>query len=286
MEKLVGKTVGLIACSDGRDHDSSVVSEVMELFSEMGITSVLASTIYHRGNTPFSGSSEERACQLMKFFKDEKIAAIFDISGGNSANHILPYLDYAVIRENPKPFLGISDLSVILNAIYARSTVPTFHYQVANLVGEHALEQRHLFRKLFLHDSDYATCMTFDYSWLRGKEMTGVLVGGNLRCFLKLAGTLYMPDPTNKIVFLESLGGRSSLIASLLSQLDQIGYFEHCNGVLLGTFTQMVVEKQEPSIEELVFKMTQKYQLPVAVTNQLGHGDDTHCLPIGTTLSF
>ncbi len=55
----------------------------------------------------------------MDFFTDDSIAAIFDISGGNSANQILPYLDYTVIREHPKPFVGMSDVSVILNAIYA-----------------------------------------------------------------------------------------------------------------------------------------------------------------------
>ncbi|UJL45271.1 hypothetical protein KFZ58_12730 [Virgibacillus sp. NKC19-16] len=63
LEKLAGKTVGLIACSDGRNHDNKVVQRVIEVLSEMEIKSVLASTIYCRGNTPFSGSPKERAEQ-------------------------------------------------------------------------------------------------------------------------------------------------------------------------------------------------------------------------------
>ena len=119
-----------------------------------------------------------------------------------------------------------------------------------------------------------------------GRAMEETVVGGNIRCFLKLAGTPYMPDPMNKILFLESLGGGASRMAFLLSQLRQIGYFERCNGILLGTFTEMTSQNHSPTMEDLVLDITDEYQLPVAVTNQLGHGADAQCLPIGLVLSF
>ena len=62
--------------------------------------------------------------------------------------------------------------------------------------------------------------------------MEGILAGGNLRCFLKLAGTPYFPDLTGKILFLESLGGGPELLASLLSQLGQLGVFQKISGLL------------------------------------------------------
>ena len=69
--------------------------------------------------------------------------------------------------------------------------------------------------------------------------MEGILLGGNLRCFLKLAGTPYFPDLDGKLLFLESLGGGPELIASLLAQLSQLGVFQKIAGLLLGTFTEL-----------------------------------------------
>ena len=69
----------------------------------------------------FNGTGEERAEVLMKFFKDSSIKAIFDVSGGDLANGVLDYLDFEIIKNNPKPFFGYSDLSVILNSLYSKT---------------------------------------------------------------------------------------------------------------------------------------------------------------------
>lgn len=283
---LRGHAAGLIACSDGRAESDPAVQVVVDALTDWGIQPVLGHTLYRRDPTPFSGSPQERARQLMSFFRDDSIGAIFDLSGGDSANQILPYLDYDVIRDHAKPFFGMSDVSVILNAIFARAAVPTFHYQIANLAGAHAQAQWALFQELFLDDRDTVQRVTFPYAWLRGQGMRGCVVGGNIRCFLKLAGTPYLPDPRNKILFLESLGGGPSRMASLMSQLRQMGYFDHVEGVLLGSFSQMAAESHGPTIEDLVMEATRDYHFPIAVTQQVGHGDDAHCLPIGIPLSL
>lgn len=267
--------------------DNQIVSSIKDVLEKLDLKVKLAETIFQRENTPFSGEPKERAAELMKMFVDEEVKMIFDISGGDSANQVLPYLDYDAISKNPKSFVGISDLSVILNAIYARSHVATLHYQIANLTGRYFSEQRKLFHELFMNDQQAdRNFLTFNYSWLRGHGMKGTIVGGNIRCFLKLAGTSYMPDPTNKILFLESLGGGASRMASLISQLQQIGYLQQCNGILLGTFSEMTAQSYRPTIEELVLKITDEFRIPVAITNKLGHGADAHCLPIGLDLSF
>ena len=283
---LRGQAIGLIACSDGRPEGDPAVQGLVQALAGWGMQPVLARTLYRRAPAPFSGSPQDRARQLMEFFRDDAIRAIFDISGGDSANQILPYLDYDVIRKQAKPFFGMSDVSVILNAITARSAVPAFHYQIANLVGAHSHAQRALFQELFLDDRDTWHRVTFRYSWLRGRGLAGCVVGGNIRCFLKLAGTPYLPDPRNKILFLESLGGGPGRMASLLSQLRQTGYFDQLGGVLLGSFTQMAVESQQPTIEELVLDAAHDYHFPIAMTQQVGHGDDAHCLPLGLALSL
>ncbi len=283
---LRGHAVGLIACSDGRPESDPVVQGVVEVLSDWGIQGIPGQTLYRQGETPFSGAPQLRAHQLMDFFLDDSIRAIFDISGGDSANQILSHLDYDIIRQHPKPFVGMSDVSVVLNAIYARAGVPTFHYQIANLVGAHSQMQRELFQHIFLDYGDLRKPVTFRYEWLRGRGMTGPVVGGNIRCFLKLAGTPYLPDPRNKILFLESLGGGPARIASFLSQLRQMGYFDHLQGLLLGSFTQMAAERRAPTMDDLVLDAAGGCHFPIAATDQVGHGGDAHCLPIGASLSF
>lgn len=281
-----GDTIGIISCSDGKHQESATtIKRITDVLTRLGLQIKCAKTIYQIGETPFSGTPQNRAEELMHLYRDPTVKAIFDISGGDSANQVLPYLDFKLISKNPKPFFGISDLSVLLNGIYSRSGVLNYHFKIATMVGEHAFEQIGLFKTLFFKENQSSNrFITFPYTFLRGNKLNGTVIGGNIRCFLKLAGTPYLPNPTNKILFLESLGGTANRTASLLAQLEQIGYFNHCSGVLLGTFTEMESKMVHPTAEELTLEITEKYQLPIAKTNQLGHGSNGHCLPIGADI--
>lgn len=279
-----GDTVGLISCSDGicRD-DHSVLNKIEQQLNQLGLKVKIAKTIYRSAHSPFSGSPQLRASELLRLFRDSEVKAVFDVSGGDSANQILPFLDFDALRETAVPFVGISDLSVINNAIYARTGLPAYHYRIKNLAGGFAKMQRTIFEHAFMGN---ASVPTFNVRWLRGNQMSGIVIGGNIRCFLKLAGTNFLPDPAGKIIFLEALGGGSARMASLLAQLDQLSFFNECSGVLLGTFSAMQAKSSEPSIEQLVLEITERCHLPLAKTEQLGHGEDAHSLPIGLPMRF
>lgn len=282
-----GDTIGLIACSDGRPLKyKDRLKELEKVLSDMGLDLEWASTIYQQNDTPFSGTPKERADELMRLFTSDHVKAIFDISGGDAANQILPYLDFDLIRKHPKWFVGMSDLSVINNALLTCTGLPTVHFAISTLIGRHAERQREWFINAFMQEKDVLKQTDFAYQWLRGESMEGVVVGGNLRCFLKLSGTRYFPDLNQKVLFLEALGGKSARMASMLSQLEQIGAFSACKGILLGTFSEMQDTKQKPSIEDLILHITEKYHLPIAKTERLGHGSDAIGIPIGLNLAF
>ncbi|MDN3956118.1 LD-carboxypeptidase [Sporolactobacillus laevolacticus] len=277
-----GDSIGLISCSDGLRHDDvRVIHKIEQVLENLGITVVKAATLFRDDASPFSGSPQMRASELMRLFHQSEVKAIFDVSGGDSANQILPFLDFDAIRRAATPYIGISDLSVINNAINTCASVPSHHYRIKNLAGHFADSQTELFQRYFMEDEHD---LTFEYRWLRGQQMNGVVIGGNIRCFLKLAGTRYFPDPTDKIIFLEALGGGPARMASLLAQMDQLSVFSKCAGVLLGTFSEMQKKELTPSIEALVFETTEKYNVPIAKTEQLGHGEDAHILPIGVPI--
>ena len=115
--------------------------------------------------------------------------------------------------------------------------------------------------------------------------MKGVVVGGNIRCFLKLAGTRYFPDLAGKILLLEANGGEAPLMTSFLAQLKQIGAFDKVNGILLGTFTAMERGDCRPDIVTLV-KEACGPDMPVAKTAEIGHGGNSKAIVIGREIAL
>ena len=206
----------------------------------------------------------------MDFYKDEGMEEIFDISGGDVANGILPYLDYEQIANSNARFWGYSDLTTVLNAIYAKTGKSSVLYQIRNILYQHKEKQLEEFSKVMSKTASEAMSkpvlktvskaivktvsesmskvmlesmseakddlFRISYQFVQGEEMQGVVIGGNIRCFLKLAGTEYMPDFTGKILLLESFSGTVAKMETYLCQLQQLGAFENVAGILLGNF--------------------------------------------------
>lgn len=128
-----------------------------------------------------SGSAKQRAQALMDFYRDDSVQAVFDISGGDIANGILPYLDYETIAAGDKRFWGYSDLTTVINAIYAKTGKPSVLYQICNLLYEHGEEQQKNVRDVLFENGE--DLFSFPYEFLQGEAMEGVVVGGNARCF-------------------------------------------------------------------------------------------------------
>lgn len=274
--------IGLICCSNGLpDALSSQINHLLQLLSEMGLVPVCSPCLFADkfGN---SASPALRAQSLMDFYADSSIRAIFDLSGGDLANQILDELDFACIQKHRKPFFGYSDLTVLLNALYAKAGTPSCLYQLRNLIRQESSWQRNAFSASLFHNRP--ELFHFSYHFLRGEKMEGTVVGGNIRCFLKLAGTPYLPDLQDKLLFLESRSGKPSFLASCFTQLRQMGAFSRIKGVLLGTFTQAESEGLTPSAEELLLEALPFPDLAVAKTRLIGHGPDSRCLILGRKL--
>ena len=167
---------------------------------------------------------------------------------------------HKVIAASKAIFWGYSDLSTVINAIYT-------------MTGKESVLRS---RKGLFEPS---------FSFIQKNAMKGVVVGGNIRCFLKLAGTRYFPDLQDKILFLESLGGEVPQMATYLAQLKQIGAFKKVNGVLLGTFTTMEQKRCEPDIVTLVKEICGR-EMPIAKTAEVGHGDDSKAIVIGREIEL
>jgi muramoyltetrapeptide carboxypeptidase LdcA involved in peptidoglycan recycling len=278
------KCIGIISLSNGLPTKNKyIIDELEVLLKSINIKVIRASTIF---SIDFSlhETGKERGKELIKLYNNPEVDAIFDVSGGDLANEVISYIDFNVIKNHPKPFFGYSDLSVILNSIYSQAGTPSYLYQIRNIVLDMTSNALNKFKD-FVTDTNQ-DLFKFDYSWIRGDQMSGFLVGGNLRCTLKLAGTKYMPTFKEKIILLESLGGDVSKISTYLTQYKLMGAFDEANGIILGTFTEMEKKNLSPSVEELILNIADNPDLPIIKTMEIGHSYSSKGAVIGNYYSF
>lgn len=278
----IGDKVGIVCCSNGQSiKNRETILCLKNVLEHIGFIPIFSNYIYAKDSV-FSGTAKERAQALMEFYMDFDVKAIFDISGGDIANEILPYLDFNIITEHPKQFWGYSDLTTILNAIYTKTGQSSVLYQVRNLVYEYGpLQQKAFFETVFQNQT---TLYEFPYEFIQGTKMEGIIIGGNIRCFLKLAGTEFFPNLQDKLLFLEARGGQVPQMVTFLSQLKMIGAFDKVKGILLGTFTEMEKTQALPNIISLVKDYAPN--LPIAKTELIGHGADSRGIVIGEYRTF
>ncbi len=233
-----------------------------------------------------AGTPEERAEDINSMFGDKRIKGIICSQGGETANSTLPYLDYGLIKENPKVFQGISDITVLLNTIHGQTGLVTFHgndimfgfgrnpteYDVNEFTGRVMEGKIGLLNK----NSTWKT--------IRPGIAEGRLMGGNLGCILKLAGTSFQPDYSNSILFLEALDTKSDEFDYMFQQMKQMGVFEGVRGVLIGYVWGMqksIKAQEQEQMEEVLERVTSNYDFPILKCNDFGHNCPNTTLPVG-----
>lgn len=266
----------LVACSDPMLlYQQDDIGRLKMLLEKEGLEVVVSPYLFERFENL---SVKNKADDLMGYFRDPEMRFIFDVSGGDIANSVLPELDYDVVRESKATFYGYSDLTTILNAFYTQTGRETINFQVRNLLYDNAEEAQSYFREHILPGN--VSEGDLDCQFLRGDAMNGRVFGGNIRCFLKLAGTPFWPDLNGAILLLEACSGGVMKMTTYLYQLKQIGVFEQISGILLGTFTEMEDKQLTPMIEELVQTIVPR-TLAIATTRYVGHGTDARAIVIG-----
>ncbi|HZK05995.1 MAG TPA: LD-carboxypeptidase [Actinomycetaceae bacterium] len=310
-----GSKIAIVNCSDARwERARPRVDRLVEYLEGLGITAKLSPRIFVRYLDPGLTDDDEinpyddqihpydyahpaaddvRARILQHYFADPEIDAIFDISGGDIANGVLAHLDFDVIRANPKPFFGYSDLSTVVNALHVETGETTYLWQLLHLGTNEYGDARERFERSIVAGpagpaGPAAPGDLFeleDLSFLQGDGMEGKLVGGNLRAFLKLAGTRWFPDLDGTILAIESLGSTSPHVTTYLTQLGHIGAFERCAGLLIGQHTRLARFSGDEAIEQILADVVPP-QIPIAQTSLFGHSPDSRALRIGGHYSF
>jgi muramoyltetrapeptide carboxypeptidase len=233
----------------------------------------------------FAGEDKDRACDIMDMFKDKEVKMVLCIRGGYGAMRLLPYLDFNKIRRNPKIFMGYSDITLLLNSLYEKEGLITFHGPMLN-------------SKLFINETKECFLSTVIEGYKgyciknpedlpmnsnMDKSVEGRIVGGNLSLVCSSLGTAYEINTKNKILFLEDIDEEPYKIDRMLTQLILSRKLQQCKGFILGQFTNCEEQHKDNrfSLNEVIADRILKLNKPTLMNLMCGHNDPKLILPIG-----
>ncbi len=232
----------------------------------------------------FAASGAEKGADLNALFADPAIDAILCAQGGMTANACLPHLNWDLIRANPKIVIGISDITVLLNAITTRTGLITFHGDdlLWGLGRTTTAYNRGEFLAAYTEGRLGPIPANRARASLRGGVAEGRLWGGNLTALLKLAGTPYWPDLRGALLFLEDIDLAPDRCDCALTQLEQMGVFEQIAGAVIGYVDgQDGVLPPEHTLGGSLLRLTVGQSYPILKTEDFGHNCPNTVLPVG-----
>lgn len=290
----LGDTIGLIAPASPLIETQRTLIEVKEKLTNLGF-SVLAGKNVTQKNGYLAGSVKDRLADIHYMFENNEVKAVMAMRGGYGSAQLLPFLDYELIRKQPKILIGYSDITALITAIHKITGLVTFHGPVA--VSTFTDYTKKYFFKVMteknadleIEDAPYEeNLQTSNRIWCFRKGIAeGKLMGGNLTLLQASLGTPFEIDTQGAILFIEEVGEAPYDLDRILNQFKQAGKFDHCRGVIFDKLEKILPYSSEPgfnnslSVEEVIESVFKDFDFPVCLGFSIGHIKNKPTLPIG-----
>ena len=277
-----GDIIGVIAPSNIiLEKDEEYIKKSTELFEKLGYKVKFGK--YVRTNTlGYGATAKQKAEDINNMFADKEIKAIICVKGGEDSNTTFDYIDYELIKNNPKIICGFSDITSITNAIYSRTGLVTFNGPTFKSLT--SWETDYGFKEVIKRFQDKSLELGIQedkYETLQEGIAEGELVGGNLSLTKRLVCGKYSLDFTDKILFVEELGFESdpNLVNNDLYYMKQNGVFDQIKGIWVGNYEH----ESGIALEKILLDVLDgEYNFPIIKSNNFGHCDKKTVIPIGT----
>lgn len=283
----LGDTIGVIAPC-GQENEEAIKKGI-ETLNKLGFKVKQGKHIFDKYGY-LAGKDEDRAEDFMEMFIDKEVNMILCMRGGYGAMRILPYLDFRIIKNNPKIFIGFSDVTAFLNALVLKTGLITFHGPMltSKLEDKHTINS---FLTTIMEGHKPYTISNPKSNPIECKvkgEAVGELVGGNLTLICSTLGTPYEIVTEGKILFIEEIGEEPYRIDRMLTQLILAGKLKKCKGFILGHFNDCISSSPERSLtlEEVIEDRILKLNKPTLTNFMSGHLYPKLTLPIGARIKL
>lgn len=283
-EKLkIGDTIGVVAPSNPIINENvEEIQKAKEIVEKLGFKVKFSKNLFSNTNI-YSATAKEKVEDINSMFKDKEVKMIWCAKGGENSNSTFEYLDYELIKQNPKIICGYSDITSITNIITEKTGLVTFSgtnfKTIATDETDYSLKEvlkRFVDGNLELGETEYG------YKTIQDGVAEGKLIGGNLSLIRAMVAGKYSIDFTDKILFLEELGFETgpALASNFLYYMKQNGIFNKIKGIWLGNYTHESGVKLE---EILLNVLEDEFKGPIIKSENFGHIETKTVIPIGTT---
>ncbi|OQY02610.1 MAG: hypothetical protein B6I26_00190 [Desulfobacteraceae bacterium 4572_130] len=269
----IGETIGI--CAPSGTFNKTEFNQGLNIIKKMGFKIYIPKGL-NKKKRYFAGSDIHRANIINHLFSNNDIKAIICAKGGFGAIRILPFLDYNIIRNNPKLFVGFSDITSLLSVFENKCFFQVIHGPVITSLGENSSTTLKSFFNIL---TSFSSKVTFENDIILYKgNAQGILSGGNLTTICHLMGTNFQPGFKEKILFLEETREAPYRIDRMLTQMKMAGAFNGIKGVVAGSFNDC---GDINMIFEILLEIFHEFQIPVLAGLDAGHGKTNLCLPLG-----
>jgi muramoyltetrapeptide carboxypeptidase len=292
-EKLnKGDLIGIISPASSPD-DLTLIEKGINYIEKLGYRTLPGKNI-RRTRGYLAGTDSERVDDIHQMFADKKVKAIFCLRGGYGAFRLLDEIDYKLIRNNPKIFVGFSEITSLQMAFLKKANlitfagpmvIPNFSKDVSSYTEEYfwsTITSVKKTEKIILPEQH-------KFLNVKRKKASGIIVGGNLAVFTSVIGTSYLPDLKDKIILLEEVSEPPYKIDRMLNQLRLNKIFKRAKGIILGSFTDCNEpdgKKKTLTTEEVLEDYFSKAEVPVIYNFPHGHIKDFVTVPFGINVKL
>lgn len=277
-----GDTIGIIAPANViQEKDEEYIKKSTKLFTDLGYK-VKFGKYVRENKLGYGAAAKQKADDINNMFLDSEVKAIICVKGGEDSNSTFDYIDYEIIKNNPKIICGFSDITSLTNCIYSKTGLITFNS--ATFKSLTSWETDYSFKEIIKRFQDKNLDLgQEDDKYITIKEGTaeGELVGGNLSLTSKLVSGKYTLDFKDKILFIEELGYESdpNLVNNNLYYMKQNGVFDKIKGIWVGNYEY----ESGIALEKILLDvLDNEYDFPIIKSNNFGHCERKTVIPIGT----
>jgi len=256
----------------------------VQVFEDLGYEVMLGATTRLKDHK-CAGTAQDRADDIMAMFADPSIEAIICARGGYGGNRVLPLLDYEIIRNNPKIFVGYSDITGFLSSFAQKSGLVSFHGPMLTTYGKQTIQYNLDTFHQVLSGRDSIRIGSTSGCPARSLKpgiANGPLLGGNLTLVVERLGTGEQLDTEGAILFLEEIDEKLYAFDRMMLHLKASGSLDHINGLVLGEMLEMG-DSEPPfgkSTDEIVLDICAGLDIPIISNFPCGHGDYQATLPV------
>ena len=277
-----GDVIGVVAPSNPIiDENIEDLEQARKIIENAGFKVKYSKNLFSNTNG-YSATSREKAEDINEMFRDKDVKMIWCAKGGQNSNSTFEYLDYEVIKNNPKIICGYSDITSLTNIITAKTGVVTFSgTNFKTIATDETNYSYNEVMKRFVDGSLELGLEGEKYETLKEGVAEGQLIGGNLSLIRGLVSGKYSIDFTDKILFLEELGIETmpSLASNFLYYMKQNGIFDKIKGLWIGNYEH----ESGISLEKVILDVLEgEYDFPIIKSNNFGHTETKTVIPIGT----